>query len=140
MAKIKASKIVFGNVAGVKDYQRAEKLQKKYERAKERGRDKDIRKARAELNDAIKEATEGLKRLQKIYGDSIEAMGTGEEVEPYKKDANSFLDEIKKYMQNLETWSEGELKVEEGKEEEKPQKKNGFSYSSSYSVTPKKGK
>ena len=34
-------------------------------------------------------------------------------------------------MQNLETWSEGELKVEEGKEEEKPQKKNGFSYSSS---------
>lgn len=105
--KTKTSKIIFGNLNGIKDYKKLEKLAqaatKLQAKPPSRQKDKKLASLRQEMKELIPEVESGLERVISIYAAAEAAMETGNEI--YTKDtAKSFLDELKSMKQSTENY------------------------------------
>lgn len=105
--KMKVSKIVFGNVSGVKDFRRLEKLINIYGDLKRKNEikpkpnlSKKVEKIKAEINELMPEVEEELNRLLNIYGGAMNEMAE-DNVIYSTETAKGFMNEIKKMQSSL---------------------------------------
>jgi F0F1-type ATP synthase membrane subunit b/b' len=108
--KANVSKLVFGNLAGVIDYKKLEKLAVKYDKIRaentakpNKHKDKEIQKLKEEMQQVIPETEEELDRIISAYGDSLNNMSEDNEIYT-KVAAKSFVSEIEKMRKSIEDY------------------------------------
>jgi cell fate (sporulation/competence/biofilm development) regulator YmcA (YheA/YmcA/DUF963 family) len=98
---MKVAKIVFGNFAGIKDYQKLEKIYNRYDKIKTNpGKTKEIEKLKAEIKILIPTVEEGINRIVDIYKTSYQDMKENNAVYTTTS-AQSFYDELLKIKENI---------------------------------------
>ncbi len=107
---MKADKMIFGNLAGVKDYKNLEKLVKDFERASSDYKEvEDPRKKvkmemlKIEIKELLPEVEEGLKRIIDIYSNAAKDMTEDNAVYTIQS-VRSFLSELKEMQKNVSSY------------------------------------
>lgn len=105
--KMKASKVIFANLSGVKEYKRLEKLARTYEKLKAENeakpnqhKAKSMDKLKTEINYLMPDVEYDLNRIMKVYGNAVGEMTEDNEV--YSKDnVSSFFTELERMKENV---------------------------------------
>jgi hypothetical protein len=99
----KISKIIFGNMAGIRDFKKLEKLTQQYQKAKSKNNLKSTAKLKTEVEKLIPDTSEELSRLYSIYSDAAKEL-TQETFAYGIDDANSLIKEIERMKNQLEEY------------------------------------
>jgi len=106
MAKMKATKLIFGNLSGIKGYKRFEHIYQKYLRALEKKRDKEASRLKEELVAMLPELQTDLKRISRIYGKGAEEMKE-DNIIYTQENVQSFLVELENMSNRIDAIARG---------------------------------